>query len=554
MTTDIDEKRAASAQHNEHDRATEASRQQHVEGNALLVDKQGQIRRLPIPSNSPNDPLNWKAWEKSAVIFCCCWFSIMGLALASGLGAILGVFFQVYGPQGYDAGQITFLLTMPSLCIGLGNYIILPLSLAFGRRPVLVFSTIILLSATVGSAAQNSYNGHLASRIIQGLATGASESLLPLMLTEVTFLHQRGQVFGLYWMTQSVLSAVFNLASSYEAAALGWRWYYWVFVITIAVGLIFVVFGGFETKFTRPATSLDGCVVYTDEFGVTHVVPDNEAQEYLEAVGLQHSQTASSSDGVVVDARKPYLEKLKLWSAPHPHPWRAILMSWTRMLQCFTSPALLYAVLISSITLAGTINMSLTYDAVLQGYGWLPQDVGLVNAGVIVGSSLGAAYCAFPGEWLTLWMARRNHGVHQPEHRLLVLVFPAVLGFAMLLLYGYTAVGAASFWPPLLAYAFFQITFVSVLIVSSTFAAEAAPKHPGPALVVVVGTKNIVSFGATFGFTPMLARGGYIWSYGVLAGIFGGIFVLGIPVYLLNPKWRKYVSRVEQKHGVTSTD
>lgn len=74
MTTDIDEKRAASAQHNEHDRATEASRQQHVEGNALLVDKQGQIRRLPIPSNSPNDPLNWKAWEKSAVIFCCCWF------------------------------------------------------------------------------------------------------------------------------------------------------------------------------------------------------------------------------------------------------------------------------------------------------------------------------------------------------------------------------------------------------------------------------------------------------------------------------------------------
>ncbi|KAK8056158.1 hypothetical protein PG993_001385 [Apiospora rasikravindrae] len=439
-----------------------------------------------------------------------------------------------------------------ALASGLGNYIILPLSLAFGRRPVLILSTIVLLAATIGSAAQDSYNGHLVSRIIQGLATGASESLLPLMLTEVTFLHQRGQVFGLYWMTQSVLSAVFNLASSYEAAALGWRWYYWVFVITIAVGLVFVIFGGFETKFARPATSLDGCVVYTDEFGVTHVVPDNEAQEYLDTSGLRQAQSTPSSE--VTEMRKLYLQKLKPWSAPHPHPWRAILMSWTRMLQCLTSPALLYAVLISSITLAGTINMSLTYDAVLQGYGWLPQDVGLVNIGVIVGSALGAVYCAFPGEWLVLGMARRNHGVHQPEHRLLVLVFPAVLGFAMLLMYGYTAVGAASYWAPLLAYALFQITFVSVLIVSSTFAAEAAPKHPGPALVVVVGTKNIVSFGATFGFTPMLARGGYVWSYGVLAGIFGGIFVLGIPVYLLNPKWRQYVSRVEQKHGVTSTD
>lgn len=48
---------------------------------------------------------------------------------------------------------------------------------------------VILLIATIAAALQNSYNGHLASRIVQGLATGASESLLPLMLTEVTFLH-----------------------------------------------------------------------------------------------------------------------------------------------------------------------------------------------------------------------------------------------------------------------------------------------------------------------------------------------------------------------------
>ncbi|KAK8088954.1 hypothetical protein PG997_003915 [Apiospora hydei] len=528
MATEIDDKKAASSQHKEDFRAAGSPSQQHVEGNALLVDKQGQIRRLPIPSNSPNDPLNWKPWEKAVVIFCCCWFCesrffVLRVTMASGLGAILGVFFQFYGPQGYDAGQITFLLTMPSLCIGLGNYIILPLSLAFGRRPVLIISTL----QRAPGVADRPGPGHGCLRITAAL-----------MLTEVTFLHQRGQVFGLYWMTQSVLSAVFNLASSYEAAALGWHWYYWVFVITIAVGLVFVVLGGFETKFTRPATSLDGCVVYTDEFGVTHVVPDDEAQAYLDSAGLQQqSQSASFSE--TAEVRKPYLQKLKPWSAPHPHPWRAILMSWTRMLQCLTSPALLYAVLISSITLAGTINMSLTYDAVLQGYGWLPQDVGLVNVGVIVGSALGAVYCAFPGEWLTLWLARRNHGVHQPEHRLLVLVFPAVLGFAMLLLYGYTAVGAASYWAPLLAYALFQIT---------------RPQTPG-AGVGGGGWHQEHRLLWCYLWVHAHARSrGYIWSYGVLAGIFGGIFVLGIPVYLLNPKWRQYVSRVEQKHGVTSTD
>jgi hypothetical protein len=46
----------------------------HVEGNALLIDRNGNVRHLPIPSDSPNDPLNFKRWEKAAIVFCCCWF------------------------------------------------------------------------------------------------------------------------------------------------------------------------------------------------------------------------------------------------------------------------------------------------------------------------------------------------------------------------------------------------------------------------------------------------------------------------------------------------
>lgn len=74
MAMDTDNKKEALSQHKEDARADESASLQHVEGNALLVDKQGHVRRLPIPSNSPNDPLNWTRWEKSAVIFCCCWF------------------------------------------------------------------------------------------------------------------------------------------------------------------------------------------------------------------------------------------------------------------------------------------------------------------------------------------------------------------------------------------------------------------------------------------------------------------------------------------------
>ena len=224
----------------------------HVEGNALIINKEGEIRRVPVPSDDHNDPLNFRTWEKYAVIFCCCWFSILGLSLASGLGTILNVMFEMYAPQGYSSDQIVFLITMPTLCIGLGNYIILPLALAFWRRPVFLAATVVLLAASIGSAVQDSYDAHLATRIVQELATGASESLLPLMLTEVTFLHERSCIFRLYWMVQNVLSSTINLLFSYPNHDLGLRWYYWVFVITIAVGLVFVVLGGFETQFSRP--------------------------------------------------------------------------------------------------------------------------------------------------------------------------------------------------------------------------------------------------------------------------------------------------------------
>jgi MFS family permease len=445
----------------------------------------------------------------------------------------------------------TFRHTHTITDLAIGNYIILPVSLAFGRRPVFLVSSIILLVSTIGSAVQNDYKSHLATRTIQGLATGASESLLPLMLTEITFLHQRGRVFGLYWMVQSIFSGLLNLAGSYINSALGWRWYYWIFAIAVGFGLVLNVFCAFETRFSRPATSVDGVVVITDEYGVTHTLSDEEAQDRLAEMNAQGVAEATDID----EERTTYLQKLKPWSKPHAQPVRMILAAWARMAQCLTSPAILYVVLIASITLGCVVDMSLTYDAVLQAKGWAPKDIGLINIGSVIGAVLGAIYSSLLGDRFVIWMAKRNHGVHKPEHRLIVLAMPAVLGVAMLLVYGFTSASQhASWWGPVLSYTFFSTAWVTVLIVSTTFAAEAAPKHPGPALVMVVGTKNIVSFGFTYGLTPLMNKGGYSYAYGVLAGVFGACFILGAPVYILNPKWRSYIGRVERRQGVVSTD
>ncbi|KAM0346428.1 hypothetical protein ACHAPU_005492 [Fusarium lateritium] len=524
----------------------------HVEGNALLVDRHGEIRKIPVPSSDPNDPLNFRPWEKWGLVFCCCWFSVMGLSVASGLGTILNVFFEMYIPQGFNSDQVVLLITLPTLFIGLGNYIILPLSLAYGRRPIFLVSIVVLFASSVAAATQNSYYGHLVSRILQGIATGASESLLPLMLTEVTFLHERAFIFGLYWMVQNALSSSLNLASSYINADLGWRWYYWVFTITVGLGLFIAIFLGFETQFTRPAASLDGQLVITDEFGVTKVIPDSEAQAYLEEMS-RSGLTAPNADNPAHDSeRMSYAQRLRPWSTPNPKPLRVILLSWKHMITSFLSPGILYAVLTSSIALGCGVGMSLTYNQVLmEHYHWEAKDIGLINVGGVIGAILGMLYCTFLANPFVMWLARRNRGIHQPEHHLYTMAPPAVIGVGMLILYGQTAGGGATWWGPYLGWTIFQYSFTAVIIISTTFASEAAPKYPGPALVTVVGTKNIISFGVTYGLTPMIEEHGYKWAFHVLAGIFGAIFLLGIPVCIFNPKLRARAAEKEARRGTS---
>ncbi|RDW84249.1 hypothetical protein BP6252_01839 [Coleophoma cylindrospora] len=470
-TNDISQKEII-AHHEDTSLKDTAGASHRLAGDALLVTAQGEICRLPVPSNDPNDPLNFTRWEKAAIIVACCWFSIMSLSLSGGLGAILSTFFQLYLPQGHATEEVVRLLTFPALFIGVGNYIILPMSLAFGRRPVFILSVVILLAATIGSAVQTSYKAHLATRIIQGLATGATESLLPLMLTDITFLHERSMIFGFYWATQNIFSSCLNIASSYETS-INWRLYYWVYVAAIGLGLLLVIFGAFETRFARPVSSLSGQVVYTDDYGVTRILSDDEAQGHLPELPAITTYSAAPP-------KKTYSQMLRPWSGTATRPGRLIIMSWIHMAESFTSPGILYAVLLSSITLGCTVGVSLTYNTVLENnYGWPAKNVGLINIGGIIGGIVGMLYGGWPADKLVIYLAKRNHGIHKPEHRLIMLVLPGFLGVGSLLLYGFTASGGSTWWGPYIGWTLFQVVFVTVLIVSTTFAAEAWPKTLG---------------------------------------------------------------------------
>lgn len=93
-----------------------------VTGNVELLDAAGNVRRIPVPSSDPNDPLNMGKWQKLAVLITCCWFSIFSLVLVGGAGPILPFWFSEYGVAGIPSTDIVNLTTYPSLVMALGRH------------------------------------------------------------------------------------------------------------------------------------------------------------------------------------------------------------------------------------------------------------------------------------------------------------------------------------------------------------------------------------------------------------------------------------------------
>lgn len=60
-----------------------------------------------------------------------------------------------------------------------------------------------------------------------------------------------------------------------------------------------------------------------------------------------------------------------------------------------------------------------------------------------------------------------------------------------------------------------------------------------PLLVIVCALRNVVGFAMNFKIVDFIAAGGYDGAFGIFAGIFAGVAMIGVPVYV----WGKLLRR-----------
>lgn len=89
--------------------------------------------------------------------------------------------------------KVSMLATIPLVTNGIASYFLVPLSIAIGRRPVLLLTAVLAWSGGLWAGLSTSLNSHLAARALMGLGAGAVEALIPLIVQDMVFIHQRNK-------------------------------------------------------------------------------------------------------------------------------------------------------------------------------------------------------------------------------------------------------------------------------------------------------------------------------------------------------------------------
>ena len=75
-----------------------------------------------------------------------------------------------------------------------------PISTSFGRRPVLLASQLICFGTSIWRAKAQSYGSFMGACVVNGIGAGPAETIMPAVVADIFFLHDRGKWNTLYWV------------------------------------------------------------------------------------------------------------------------------------------------------------------------------------------------------------------------------------------------------------------------------------------------------------------------------------------------------------------
>lgn len=455
--------------------ATDADHERWPPGTVYLeqlTQRDGQVGDdivlQPQPSDDPNDPLNWPKWRKYWNFGLVCLYVLM-------IAELIDAATPTWGPMNKELGFSYEVLNdsyaIGSGTLGLGGLLLLPFALKFGRRPIYIISTIAQFGFSVWSAKIQTVPDLLLVNFFTCLFGGLAEVIVQMTIADVFFIHERGTMNSIYIWTFQIGASMGALVAGYITIAQGWRWLWWWNVIIFGACIFIFSFGYEETKYIANPAALPGRPHSTAMSAVSPGVtadPDLKESDQVDSKGKMSltnshvkadnalpASSATDADsieqGVLRDdvytvknprplspniPPKTYLQKLGILTTS-PKSMRSFLHNiWQPLVMLVTIPAAGYMAVVIGVTSALAIMMTTCMSSTmpLAPYNFTSDQIGLMGLAPFIGITLGSIVSGAVSDRSTLWLAKRNNGIYEPEFRLYCMTpfIPFVAGGALM--------------------------------------------------------------------------------------------------------------------------
>lgn len=441
-----------------------------------------------------------------------------------------------FGAPDPDLSKIILIATVPFLGNGVASYFLVPLSIAMGRRPVLLVSALTACLGGLWAGLSADLDSHIVARAVSGLGAGAVDALLPLIVSDLVFIHERNKAMSTIFASRAVFITALGAAAPYIAANYDWRWIYFITSgLGLAAWILLIAFLP-ETRWKRSKAEL--C-----EF-LLCLPKHYRHSDMLFVAG--HSLYPLSPDESRPELDLVNFTPRTMWTNlgvfQFGFQWKDAYISILNTLRTTLFPNVIWCVLLNSIFSIVNASVQQIVPFVLVAQGWKFQYTGISVIPFVLASVL-VYFFAGPiadrmANKVTRWKSRHG-GSREPEHHLVNLIIPTVIGILGCFTFGYAGQDNLH-WAVILLSSFFIIfAFLTVMSVLNVFIVESYPMWAGPVLINVSSLRLIISFFFSSQSMIWVQELGFLETF-VIYGEAMIVLSLGIPLlYFWGKKLRQ---------------
>jgi MFS family permease len=359
------------------------------------------------------------------------------------------------GLGGPPLWKITLLSTLPLLTNGISSYFLVPLSISIGRRPVLLTCGVLAWVGGFCAGLSQTLDVHIAARCVQAVGAGAVEALIPLIVQDLVFIHQRNRAMSAIWAAQGLIIVAIGIASPIIVITSSWRTIYFLTGgMAVAAWLGLCVFLP-ETRWRRTTVELAGNPIYYLQPGDNRPRIDTTLSP----------RTAWTNFGFFQNGFE------------HKEAGRSMIDTVRTMF----FPSIIWVIGVNSAFVSVQNAAGQTGTSVLIAAGWKFRNLGIAVVPIIVATPFVVLLGGYVADKVSNAVAKRNGGRREAEAHLLNVIFPLLCGIAGCLMFGYAAQNIkTTHWSVLLGGIFLiALGFLTANTVLAVYIVESYPQWAG---------------------------------------------------------------------------